>query len=52
MSKCQCEDSTGKACGKEMTQEEEDQDGMCQRCGDQVWNEMTSEEPYHWEHTE
>ncbi len=50
MSKCPCEDSAGKVCGKVMSKEEEEQDGMCQRCGDQVWNEMTSESHEEWHH--
>ena len=48
--KCQCEDSSGVVCGKEMTKEEYKQDGMCWDCADHVWNEMTSTEPYKWHH--
>lgn len=29
---CQVEDDTGKLCLKEMTDEEIEQDGMCERC--------------------
>lgn len=37
MSKCTCEDSYGVVCGKEMTLEEEKQDGMCDSCACHVW---------------
>lgn len=51
MSTCKCEDSSGKVCGKEMTEEEEKQDGMCWYCADNVWNEMMStKHDYEWFH--
>jgi hypothetical protein len=37
---CQCEDSSGNICGKEMSKEEIDRDGMCGNCAGMVWNEM------------
>ena len=45
--KCKCQDSSGKVCGKEMTEEEYDQDGMCQNCGDELYTELTTKE-YVW----
>lgn len=41
--KCPCQDSTGKVCGKEMTSEEYEQDGMCWNCADNVWSELKGE---------
>ena len=39
---CKCQDSDGNVCGREMTNQEQDQDGMCWHCADSVWNELTS----------
>lgn len=49
--KCPCQDSNGGVCGKVMTKREYKQDGMCQRCADNVWLEMreTGDE-YIWTH--
>lgn len=48
--KCPCKDSQGHVCGKEMTVEEVEGDGMCGFCADNVWAEMHSEEEYEWYH--
>ena len=37
---CLCPDSSGKLCVKEMTKEEEEQDGMCDVCACHVWEEI------------
>ena len=52
--RCPCEDSNGVICGKEMTQKEVEQDGMCQSCADNVWAELMSKEGevYEWFHGE
>lgn len=48
--KCECQDSNGDVCGKEMTPEEVEQDGMCYACADNVWEEMHNNIDHHWEH--
>jgi len=49
--KCECEDSDGVVCGRTMTNEELEQDGMCQTCADNVWSEMTNDDVgCHWSH--
>ena len=49
--KCKCQDSEGVTCGKEMTSEEVEQDGMCWKCADHVWNEMDGgDTEYYWTH--
>jgi len=48
--KCECQDSAGHVCGKEMSKKEYRQDGMCQNCADNVWNEMTSTDHPEWFH--
>lgn len=48
--KCNTQDSKGNVCGKEITQEEIDQDGMCYNCADNIFIEMTSNSNYKWEH--
>ena len=35
---CQCEDDNGVKCGRNMSREEFDQDGMCSRCADGLWD--------------
>ena len=50
--RCQCQDSNGLICGKEMTQKEIKQDGMCDTCASHVWKEMTSGSKYYWTHSE
>ena len=34
---CQCQDDNGNICGREMTKEEYEQDGMCNICADALW---------------
>ncbi len=48
--KCLCQDSERKVCGKEMTTEEYEQDGMCDACASEVWYELIAKTPYHWTH--
>lgn len=48
MSLCKCEDSRGVKCLKPMTKQEEKQDGMCQSCADNVWEEINGRNS-HWE---
>lgn len=50
--KCKCQDSTGKACGREMTVEELKQDGMCWHCADNVWIEIMSNPDHQWRHSD
>lgn len=50
MKNCQCEDSECQVCGKEMSREELEQDGMCGYCAGNVWHEMTALEEYLWYH--
>ena len=47
---CKTQDSNGTVCGKEMTKQEEKQDGMCWTCADNVWIEMTTDKDHYWEH--
>ena len=47
---CECPDSSGKVCGKGMTTQEFEQDGMCCVCADHVWNEMSTNQSYTWHH--
>jgi len=49
---CKCQDSTGEVCGRIITKEEDDQDGMCWHCADNVWNEMTSNKLSGWNHSD
>lgn len=49
--RCPCEDSNGDVCNKVMTNREWKQDGMCQRCADNVWHEMTQDTDHKWYHT-
>lgn len=49
---CMCEDSTGTPHNVPMTKQEEEQDGMCSVCAEQVWKEMNSITPYEWYHNE
>lgn len=46
---CKAQDSAGKICGKTMTKEEIEQDGMCQWCADNIWEEMQVVD-YQWYH--
>lgn len=46
---CKCQDSNGVECGKEMTVLEFEQDGMCDACACNVWNELTSD-CHRWVH--
>jgi len=39
---CECQDFYGVRCGKVLTDEEFEQDGMCSYCADNVWEEMKS----------
>lgn len=48
--KCECQDSAGMPCGKAMTKEEYDQDGMCTKCANHIWRELRSEGGYTWTH--
>jgi len=48
--KCKCEDSNGIVCGNLMTQEEQEDDGMCHACADNVWEEMHNNPSHKWEH--
>ncbi len=49
--RCNTQDCQGVVCGKEMTQEMLDQDGMCELCAGHVWNEMTAHtDEYYWTH--
>jgi hypothetical protein len=52
MAKCKCQDSDSVVCGKVMTQAELEQDGMCSRCADNVWAELTAlkNKVYRWTH--
>lgn len=50
MSACVCQDSNGLVCGKEMTKQEYQQDGVCSTCADHVWTEMGSTDDYFWKH--
>lgn len=36
---CLCEDDNGTVCGKPLTKEEFEQDGMCGACADWLWEE-------------
>ena len=49
---CNCEDTTGDVCGRVMTKEENDQDGMCWHCAGNVWNEMTTGTNNDWKHSD
>ncbi len=49
---CKCQDSAGEVCGRIMTKEEDDQDGMCWHCADNVWNEITSNKISGWKHSD
>ncbi len=49
---CKCQDSDGNVCGREMTNQEQDQDGMCWHCADSVWNELTSNDTVKWKHSD
>lgn len=49
---CNCQDSAGDICGRVMTKEENDQDGMCGHCADSVWNEMTNNALSEWKHSD
>lgn len=37
---CRCQDSDGVECGRDLTDKEIEQDGMCQNCGDNLWAEI------------
>ena len=49
--RCQCQDSDGLICGKEMTQKEIKQDGICDICASHIWEEVTSDADYYWTHS-
>ena len=51
MSRCQCQDSYGNACGREMTAEEEAQDGMCDACACNLWEYLVSKGVHVWSNT-
>lgn len=50
--KCKCQDSSGKVCGRQMTKEEKEQDGMCCHCADNVFVEMTFNDNHYWLHSD
>ena len=35
---CKCQDDNGNTCGRKMTREEHEQDGICNVCADSLWN--------------
>jgi len=39
---CPAEDDNGTKCQVEMTDEEVEQDGMCYRCADMIWDSVTT----------
>lgn len=48
---CKCQDSNYSVCGKPMTKQEHEQDGMCGVCADHVWAEMRAPiDEYVWTH--
>jgi hypothetical protein len=47
---CICQDCLGTPHNIEITKKEFLQDRMCQRCADNVWEEMTSKKEYIWFH--
>jgi hypothetical protein len=51
--KCKCQDTTGTPCGQQMTRQENNQDGMCSFCADNVWAEMQAPiDEYEWHHSQ
>ena len=52
MSKCKSEVFSGSICGCTMTKQEKQQDGMCHRCADNIFIELTQNGNHVWYHSD
>ena len=47
---CKCQDSESNVCGVVMSEDEFDQDGMCDKCACNVFEEMFHNKDHQWKH--
>ena len=51
--RCMCRDSAGRVCGELITEQQHQEDGMCEVCAGHMWNELTCKTGvYRWKHRE